>query len=271
MSAGRFTVFGSATTLRDDFPGAAALFAECFTRPTFPAGRVCQGAAACPGGDCPPGRRSAAGNQRVLLRQLAGRLALSHHSGRQGRERCKKLTAKDLQAYHAKYFVPNNMIVTVFGDIDPEEALALVKKQFGGLQAGRATSSRVSFDRGNAIAKTIVRHKTDRQGDGDGDVRLSDGEHLRQGGLRRDDGAGRDHGGLPVSGRVAAQRAARRGAGVLRPRLADDRARAGLFRHPRPNPARQARRGRRPNREERGAGEGGPDQRGRVPHGRADG
>ncbi len=32
MGAGRFTVFGSATTLRADFPAAAALFAECFTR-----------------------------------------------------------------------------------------------------------------------------------------------------------------------------------------------------------------------------------------------
>ncbi len=36
MGAGRFTVFGSATTLRDDFPAAAALFAECFLRSTFP-------------------------------------------------------------------------------------------------------------------------------------------------------------------------------------------------------------------------------------------
>ena len=36
MEAGRFTVFGSLTALREDFPAAAALFAECFTRPTFP-------------------------------------------------------------------------------------------------------------------------------------------------------------------------------------------------------------------------------------------
>ena len=71
------------------FPRRPALFAECFTRPTFPRGRVRQGAAACPGGDRPPGRRSARGNQRVLLRQPARRLALPRHPGRQGRDGAK--------------------------------------------------------------------------------------------------------------------------------------------------------------------------------------
>ena len=36
MNAGRFTEYGSVTTLREDFPQAAALFAECFLRSTFP-------------------------------------------------------------------------------------------------------------------------------------------------------------------------------------------------------------------------------------------
>ena len=47
--------------------------------------------------------------------------------------------------------------------------------------------------------------------------------------------------------------------------LQDDRARAGLLRDSRPDPARQARRGRRPHRAQRGAGERGPHQRRRVP------
>jgi zinc protease len=70
----------------------------------------------------------------------------------------KKLTAKELQAYHAKYFVPNNMIVAVFGDIDPEKALAIIKKQFGSARPDESLRP-ISFKRPNAIAKSVVRHK----------------------------------------------------------------------------------------------------------------
>ena len=218
MSAGRFTVYGSATTLRDDFPGAAALFAECFTRPTFPAGGVRQGAAARPGGHRPPGRRSAPGNQRVLLPTTC-RPARPTTSSRAARPTSvRKLTAEDLRQYHAKYFVPNNMVVTVFGDIDPDEALALVKKLFGGLKPAPDFQP-LSFDRQQRHRQDDRASQDDRQADGHGVVRLSHGEHSREGRLRRDDGAGGGHGGLPLSGRMAAQRAARRGAGLLRPRL----------------------------------------------------
>jgi zinc protease len=157
MSAGRFTVFGSATTLRADFPAAAALFAECFTRSTFP-------------------QEEFAKQQQLALGAIARRAddphqeineffcdnlpaASPYHVVTGGKaETVKKLTAKDLREYHAKYFAPKNMIVTVFGDIDPDEAIALVKKQFGGLKAA-ADAPSISWNRPNAIAKTIIRNK----------------------------------------------------------------------------------------------------------------
>jgi zinc protease len=157
MSAGRFTLFGSATTLREDFPGAAALFAECFTRATFPEDefakmqRLAMGAIA----------QRASNPQSEIAELFVNTLpaASPYHIIQGGTmESVKKLTAKDLQAYHAKYFVPNNMIVAVFGDIDPDEALALVKKHFGDLKPNPDLKP-ISFDRPNAIAKTIVRHK----------------------------------------------------------------------------------------------------------------
>jgi zinc protease len=157
MSAGRFTVLGSATTLRADFPGAAALFAECFTRSTFP-------------------QEEFAKEQQLALGAIAQRADDPHQeiseffcdnlpatspyhiiSGGKA-DTVRKLTAKDVRDYHAKYFVPNNMIVTVFGDIDPDEAIALVTKHFGGLKAA-ADAPSMSWNRPNAIAKTIVRHK----------------------------------------------------------------------------------------------------------------
>ena len=119
------------TTLREDFPKAAALFAECFTRPAFPQDEFAKVQAAGPGGDRPPGRRSAsrrsASSSATTCRPT--RPIISSQGGKT--ETVERLTAKDLREYHAKYFVPNNMIVTVFGDIDPDEALALVTKHFG--------------------------------------------------------------------------------------------------------------------------------------------
>ena len=157
MSAGRFTVFGSATTLREDFPGAASLMAECFLRPTFPQDeyakvqRLALGAIA---------RRADDPHQEINEFFCDNLPAGSPYRVIQGgkADTVRKLTAKDLQEYHAKYFTPNNMVVTVFGDIDPEEALALVKKLFGGLQPA-SNPPAISFDRSNAIAKTIDRHK----------------------------------------------------------------------------------------------------------------
>lgn len=48
-------------------------------------------------------------------------------------ETVKALTVANLKKFHAECFVPGNMVVTVFGDIQPEAAIALVKAQFGGL------------------------------------------------------------------------------------------------------------------------------------------
>ena len=157
MGAGRNTVFGSATTLRDDFSEAAALFAESFIRPTFPdeefkkVQQLALGAIA---------RR--ADNPRSEIFELfydnlpAGS---PYHLLQGGKtETLERLSAEDLREYHAKYFVPGNMIVTVFGDVDPDEALALVNKHFGGLQPDPELKP-IDFNRDNAIPENILRHK----------------------------------------------------------------------------------------------------------------
>jgi zinc protease len=42
------------------------------------------------------------------------------------------ITRADLQEYHRRYFVPNNMILAVVGDVTPADAFAAVTKVFGG-------------------------------------------------------------------------------------------------------------------------------------------
>lgn len=156
MAAGRNTIYGKATTLREDFPKAAALFAECFTRPTFPpreferVKQLALGAIA----------RRADSPQSEIFELFFDNLPKTspYHVIQGGKtETVGRLTVDDLRAYHAKYFVPANMIVTVFGDIDPDEALALVRQHFGQLPARPAP--KIDFDRSNAIPENIVRHK----------------------------------------------------------------------------------------------------------------
>jgi zinc protease len=43
-----------------------------------------------------------------------------------------KITRDDIQAFHARYFVPNNMILAVVGDVTSAEAFAMAEKVFGG-------------------------------------------------------------------------------------------------------------------------------------------
>ena len=132
FSAGRFTLSGSATCLRDDFPKAAAIFADSFLHPAIPQDQFDKA-------------------QSLLLADIENRSADPHaeiselffdslpgtspyHVNPEGKaETVKAFTVADLKKLHAECIVPGNMVVTVFGDIDPDAAVALVKEHFGGL------------------------------------------------------------------------------------------------------------------------------------------
>src|SRR5262249_28269942 len=50
----------------------------------------------------------------------------------------QKLTAADCKKFHKAFYVPNNMVLSVFGDIDPEAMLKQIESTFG--KAPRADS-----------------------------------------------------------------------------------------------------------------------------------
>jgi len=157
MGAGQNTIFGSATTLRDDFPQAAALFAECFTRPTFPDEEFRKVKTLALGAIARRSNDPQAEISELFYDNLPS--GSPYHLLQGGKtETVKRLTAEDLRAYHAKYFVPGNMIVTVFGDLDPDEALVLVERHFGQLKPD-PNFQPIDFNRDNAIPQTIIRHK----------------------------------------------------------------------------------------------------------------
>ena len=154
---GRFSIFANLTTLREDFPKAADLFAECVTRPVFPEDEFIKNQTLALGAIARRADNPLSQAEEFFFDSLPA--ASPYHVLTGGKtETVRRLTAKDMQQFHAKFFVPNNMIVTVFGDIDPEEALAIVKKNFGQLKPD-PNLEKPSFQRGNAISKTAVLHK----------------------------------------------------------------------------------------------------------------
>lgn len=51
-------------------------------------------------------------------------------------ETIKAITAKDLASWHHTYVVPNNAVLSVSGDVTPDEAVAALEKAFGGWKKG---------------------------------------------------------------------------------------------------------------------------------------
>ena len=156
IAAGRNTIYASASVLKDDFPKSAALLAECFTRPAFPPDRF-QKARQLALGEI---TQRADDSHKQAFEFFYDNLPATtpYHVVEGGKaETINRLTDDDLRACHAKYFVPNNMIVTVFGDVQPDDALRIVRENFGALKPA-ANPPSIDFHRSNVIDGKIVRH-----------------------------------------------------------------------------------------------------------------
>jgi zinc protease len=58
-------------------------------------------------------------------------------------ETIARITREDLQAYHRRYFVPNNMILAIVGDVTSEEAFAAAERVFGAWPRGEIPATKV--------------------------------------------------------------------------------------------------------------------------------
>ncbi|HIQ22336.1 MAG TPA: insulinase family protein [Planctomycetes bacterium] len=157
INSGRNTIYGSLTVLKEDFPQAAALLAECFIAPTFPQEEFDKVKALALGAIA---RRRDDPHQEVIeLFYDALPADCPYHVIPGGSESSiRGLTAEDVKAYHTRYFVPNNMLVTVFGDIEPEQAVEVIKEQFGSLKA-HPDFEPVPLDHTHVLAENVTRHK----------------------------------------------------------------------------------------------------------------
>ncbi len=156
FSAGRSTLYGSATVLRDDFAKAAAIFADCCIRPAFPADEFAKVKTLTLGAI----QRRRDDPQQEIMEFFYDNLPADspYHVLQGGKtETVEPLTVEDLRKLHQSLFVPENMLVTVFGDVDQDAALKIVAEKFGQLPKAPGFQP-VRFDRNNAIPETVDRH-----------------------------------------------------------------------------------------------------------------
>jgi zinc protease len=132
-TSGQHTTYVTCEALKEDFSTAFDYFAEVALRPTFP-GKEFE--------DRKEERLLAIGQRRADTFSEAAEFFHDQvppesylHRIRGGRkETVTRLTAEDCKRFHAAWFVPRNMVVTVFGDVDPAQALKLATEQFGTLK-----------------------------------------------------------------------------------------------------------------------------------------
>ena len=153
FGCGRFTFNGSATCLQRGFPqGGRAV--RRLAAPSGPARRPVQSGET---GLRRRHRRTAAPTPRPKPTTLfldALPAASPYHINPEGKvATIDRLSVAELKKLHDEWFVPGNMVVTVFGDIEPAAAMDIVKKHFGDLPAGEHTP--VVFPaHSNAIAES---------------------------------------------------------------------------------------------------------------------
>ncbi len=157
ITPGRNTIAANLTVLREDFPEALRLLAQCIQNPSLPEEEFAKAQNLM----LQAIRRRADDPHQEIQELFADNLppASPYHLMIGGKEgTVSRLTVEDLRAYHHQYFMPQNAVVTVYGDIDPQEALNQVEKAFG-RWAPASQPPALAFDRPNAPEQSIRRHK----------------------------------------------------------------------------------------------------------------
>ena len=129
-SSGNNSLYLSATCLSEDLPTAMTVFAAVIRKPGFPAGEIER---------LRPlliaARKRQRDNWRTELVEEFRQGFFTAHPYRNSPlgsvAQLRRISREDIVTFHKSWCVPNNMVLAVFGDVDPPAATALVKKLFG--------------------------------------------------------------------------------------------------------------------------------------------
>jgi len=75
-------------------------------------------------------------------------------------ETIDSITREDIVEFHRKYYTPNNMIISIVGNIDKDKTVETIKKMFGDMEKGKTTPKNVkTFDNPKTEMRRTVREK----------------------------------------------------------------------------------------------------------------
>lgn len=77
-------------------------------------------------------------------------------------ETVSDFSGSELSSFYKKYARPENMVITVVGDVNEEEVLALVKEKFGGLEKGKSPVPEIAAELAPTKIKTKIDTKPDK-------------------------------------------------------------------------------------------------------------
>lgn len=120
----------SVTALSHVFPAALALFDEIVRQPSFPAAEV-ERVRAKAIGDLALSYSSPSALARFVAQRVAFGSAPYGHPVAGTAETLASLGRERIVAFHARFFRPDNATLIVGGDCSPDEAFALIERQFG--------------------------------------------------------------------------------------------------------------------------------------------
>ncbi len=156
------TSFLQASVLAADANTAFDYVFEVLHAPTFPRRRVRRREETADRTDWQPLGERAGGDHGHFSKSLPpsdpyGRTPLGRI------ETVEKLTVDDVKAMHAKLFTPKNMVLAIFGDIDPEAMEKRVEATFGTV-SGHAAAPTFDFPtRAEPLAEDVSTHLLTRK------------------------------------------------------------------------------------------------------------
>ncbi|MDR1958923.1 MAG: insulinase family protein [Planctomycetaceae bacterium] len=158
--AGRNTVYGSMTVLKDDFPQAVRVLAESLLMPSFPEEELVRVRSLAVGAAL----RRKENPMQELMDTFAEALPQSTPysiipGGTQ--DSLNRITRDDLVFYHRQYVTTDNLVVAVFGEVNPQEVFQTLDAVFG--QFPRTASVQVPLERNNQLLNPVEKQISSRR------------------------------------------------------------------------------------------------------------
>jgi zinc protease len=134
--AGTDLTYVSAVVLKDSFPLALELMSDVVRRPTFAQEELDRRRQ-----QALSGMRVSAEDPESVANQVIDRLIYGFHPyglpGSGTVDSLSAITREDLVEFHRQYYVPNNVLLAVVGDVSADEAMAGLTKAFGDWPQGK--------------------------------------------------------------------------------------------------------------------------------------